>query len=81
MTKSIITANNHISDVSMFPEMDVRAADACGANVNETFVGSDGGDVGFHETEVVLGARVDGEVLGVEGVHFEGGVWTEDKRG
>ena len=72
VSQSVIPRHHHRPDVSVFPEVHVRAADPRGADVDETFIGADGGDIRFDEPQVILWACVDGEVLGFAGcdVHF-----------
>lgn len=51
--------------MSMFPEVNVRAADSRRANVHQAFVGAELGDFAFDYLQVMFGVGVDSEVLGL----------------
>lgn len=62
MPQPILPCHHHRPNMSMFPEMHVRAADARRAHMNQTLVRGEFGDVAFDEAEVVRGVGLDGEV-------------------
>lgn len=63
MTQTIIPGHYHGPDVTVFPEMHVRAADACRADMHEALIWADLGDVAFDQPEVIGRASLHGDVL------------------
>lgn len=71
MSQTIVTSNNHGTDATVLPEVNIRTAYARCSNMNETVIWSDLRDFAFYQTEVVARVGLHGVVNGLllEDVH------------